>query len=219
VALWEDAGDTLKQAENLARQIPMLIGVGRNDTAERCSDQAVALLEPLPRGREFALACRMQALVALAHREPTEAIRWGERAIELAHQCGDQDVIGMTESAVGSAQMMLDYERGRVHLDACLRRALEDGRATHAANAFAHLGRRSAELHQFDQAERYLSEGQAFTDGRELDTFQLMMRAWQSLMRIHRGDWTEAAGIHATCCCARVRQWLTVFPRSSPSAG
>jgi len=45
----------------------------------------------------------------------------------------------------------------------------------------------------FDQAERYLSEGLAFTDGRDLDTFHLMMRAWQSLTLMHRGVWTEAA--------------------------
>jgi len=146
VALWEAAGNTLKQAENLARQVPMLIGVGRNDAAERCSGEAVALLEPLARGAEFALACRMQALVALARRDPTGAISWGERAIALAQECGDPDVTGMTESAVGSARMILDYEGGRAYLDQCLRRALADGRATHAANAFAHLGRRSAEL-------------------------------------------------------------------------
>jgi DNA-binding CsgD family transcriptional regulator len=173
----------------------MLIGVGRNDAAERCSEEAVALLEPLPHGPEFALACRMQALVALARRDPTEAIRWGEQGIELAQQWGDEDVIGMTESAVGSALMILDYERGRAYLDQCLRRALEDGRATHAANAFAHLGRRSAELYVFDQAERYLSEGLAFTDGRDLDTFHLMMRAWWSLTLMHRGFWTEAATV------------------------
>jgi DNA-binding CsgD family transcriptional regulator len=193
VALWQSTGDTLKRAENLARQVPMLIGVGRNDAAERCSTEAVALLEPLPHGPEFALACRMQALVALARRDPTEAIRWGERAIELAQQCGDNDVTGMTEAAVGSAHMILAYEPGRAYLDQCLRRALRDDRATHAANDFAHLGRRSAELYVFDQAERYLAEGLAYTDGRDLDTFHLMMRAWQSFTLMQRGFWTEAA--------------------------
>jgi len=137
----------------------------------------------------------MQALVALARRDPTEAIRWGEHAIELAQQCGDEDVTGMTESAIGSARMILDYERGRAYLDECLRRALEDGRATHAANAYAHLGRRSAELYVFGQAERYLADGLEFTDGRDLDTFHLLMRAWQSLTLMHRGFWTEAATV------------------------
>jgi hypothetical protein len=84
---------------------------------------------------------------------------------------------------------------GRAYLDRQLRRALDDGRATHAANAYAHLGRRSAELYQFDHAERYLSEGLAFTDGRDLDTFNLMMRAWQSFTLIYRGFWTEAARV------------------------
>jgi DNA-binding CsgD family transcriptional regulator len=193
VALWRAVGNTLKQAENLARQVPMLIGVGRNDAAERCSNAAVALLESLPRGAEFALACRMQALVALARRDAEEAIRWGEQGIELARTCGEEDVIGMTEAAVGSARMILDYEQGRVYLDRCLRRTVAHGRPTHAANNFAHLGRRSAELYAFDHAHRYLSEGMTFTDGRDLDTFHLMIRAWQSFTLMHRGAWVDAA--------------------------
>src|SRR6185437_5077281 len=119
----------------------------------------------------------------------------GERAIELAGACGDADVVGMTESAVGSAWMIQAYERGRDYLEQRLRCALDEGRATHAANAFAHLGRSSVELYEFDCAERYLSEGLAFVDGRDLDTFQLFMRAWQSLALMYRGAWRDAAAV------------------------
>jgi DNA-binding CsgD family transcriptional regulator len=191
-ALRQKVADTTRQAQNLARLVPMLLRVGETSEAERCSHEAVRLLEPLPRGPEFALACRTEALVALARRDSLEAIRWGERAIELAEECGDADVAGMTSAAVGSAWAMLDYERGRQYLEACLRRALELDRPTHAANVFGHLGLRSAELYHLDRAERYLAEGIAFTEGRDLDTFHLLMVACQSLTLMHLGRWREA---------------------------
>ena len=103
----------------------MLIGVGELAAAERCSQEAVALLQPLSEGAEYALACRMQALVALARRDTATTIHWGERAIELAERCGDVDVAGMTAAAVGSAHLIVDYERGRDYLEWFVRRALE----------------------------------------------------------------------------------------------
>ena len=157
--LWRDAGDPLKQAENLARQVPMLIGVGSNDDGRRCSDEAVSAARAAAAWSGVRPRCRMEALVALARRDPTASIRWGERAIELARAVRRRGRAGMTESAVGSAWMILDYERGRDYLEQRLRRALDEGRATHAANAFAHLGRSSVELYEFDCAERYLTEG------------------------------------------------------------
>jgi DNA-binding CsgD family transcriptional regulator len=194
-ALRQQVADIARQAQNLARLVPMLLRVGETSEAERCSREAVRLLEPLPRGAEFALACRTQALVALARRDSLEAIRWGERAIELAEQCDDADVAGMTGAAVGSAWAMLDYERGREYLEACLRRALELDHPTHAANAYAHLGLRSSETYHLNQADRYLAEGIVFTEGRDLDTFHLLLLACRSLTLMYLGRWSEAASL------------------------
>jgi DNA-binding CsgD family transcriptional regulator/tetratricopeptide (TPR) repeat protein len=193
ISLWESNGNTLKAAENLARLVPMLIRVGHNAEAERCSNQAISLLEVRPPGPELALAYRTRALVALSRRDATGAIHWGERAIELAEQTGDEDVAGMTRAAVGSAWLILDFQHGHTYLEEHLHRALTRGRETHAANLFAHLGYRSADVYQFDEAEHHLAQGIAYTDGRDLDTFQLLMLAWQSLAQMHLGRWSLAA--------------------------
>jgi DNA-binding CsgD family transcriptional regulator/tetratricopeptide (TPR) repeat protein len=195
IAIWHATGEAIKEAENLARLVPMLIGVGQNVEAKRCSDAAVALLEALPPGPELALAYRTQALVCLADRDALEAIAWGQRAIELADRCGDEDVSAMTHIAVGSAWLLEDYPRGCEYLDQRLAVAFETGREVHVGNAFAHLGSRSAELYQFKRAERYLADGVAFTDERDLDTLSLYMLAWQSLTLMHLGRWGEAATI------------------------
>ncbi|MBV9547112.1 MAG: hypothetical protein JOY61_22310 [Chloroflexi bacterium] len=195
VSLWREAVQPLKQAESLARLVPMLIGIGQHGEAERCSREAVALLAPLPRGPEFALASRTQALVALARRDADAAIRWGERAIELATHCGDHEVAGMTHSAVGSAWLILEYDRGREYLERFLADTRERGEARHAANALAHLGKRSAETYHLEHAAHDLAQGLTFTDGRDLDMYQLFMRAWQALTLLHQGRWCESATV------------------------
>jgi DNA-binding CsgD family transcriptional regulator len=195
VEVWRDLGDQVRQGEILARLVPMLIGVGRNADAERCSGEAAALLEPLPPGPELALAYRTQALVHLAERDAAAAVAWGRRAIALAERCAEDDVADMTHVAVGSALMLEDYERGRAYLEARLAVELAAGHQRHACNALAHLGRRSAELHRFAAAERYLADGIAYTDGRDLDIYRLLMLAWQSLALVHLGRWGEAAAV------------------------
>jgi DNA-binding CsgD family transcriptional regulator len=195
IGLWQAAGQTLKRAENLARLVPMLIGVGQLAEAERCSREAVALLESLPQGAEYALACRMQALVALARRDTATTIRWGERAIELAERCGDADVAGMTAAAVGSAYLMVDYARGREYLEQFVRRALERGHRRHAANAFGHLVQRSTELYHLGWAERYVAAGLGLTDGSDLVTIRLIILAWQSRLLMQCGRWSEATAV------------------------
>ncbi|MBV9174713.1 MAG: hypothetical protein JOZ81_32015 [Chloroflexi bacterium] len=133
--------------------------------------------------------------MALAHRDADAAIRWGERAIELATHCGDHEVAGMTHSAVGSAWLILEYDRGREYLERFLADTRERGEARHAANALAHLGKRSAETYHLEHAAHDLAEGLTFTDGRDLDMYQLFMRAWQALTLLHQGRWCESATV------------------------
>jgi DNA-binding CsgD family transcriptional regulator len=195
IAVWHASGDRLKEGENLARLVPMLIGVGQNAEAEHCSSEAVALLEALPPGAALALAYRTEALVYLARRNPGEAIAWGQRAIDLADRCGDDDVSAMTHIAVGAAWLHVDYARGCRYLEERLAIALASGREVHVANAFAHLGGGSAELHHFPQAEQYLADGIGYTDGRDLDTFTLIMLACRALTLVYLGRWSDAATV------------------------
>ena len=195
IALWQAVGDHRKHGENLARLVPMLIGVGQNDAADRCSRDAVALLEVLLAGPELALAFRMRALVYLAEGDSAHAVEWGNRAIALADQCGDEDVSGMTHVAVGSAMMLQDYELGRAYLEERVTVERAAGHARHVGNAYAHLGRQSATLHRFRQAEQYLADGIAYTDGRDLEMYSLYMLAWQSLALMHLGSWREASAV------------------------
>lgn len=194
-SLWQEQGNTQRQADNLARLVPMLLGVGDYGAARLASDQALELLDSARAGRELALAYRMRAVVDLAQRDAAQAIYWGNRSIMQADLYGDAETAAMAHVAVGSAWLLLDYSRGCAYMQRRLEVGLQTGQHRHVANVLSHFGRRLAELYYFETAERTLAQGIAFTEGRHLDMYQLYMLAWQSLTLMHLGRWREAAEV------------------------
>jgi DNA-binding CsgD family transcriptional regulator/tetratricopeptide (TPR) repeat protein len=195
VEIWKQLNNHLKQGESLAQLTIMLRNHGSNAEAEQACQSAIQLLEPYPAGRELAMAYRVQATLRISTRDFAEAIKWGEKAIELAEPLGDNDVLAMAHVAVGSSWLFWDYKHGCEYLERRLEIALKSGLDTHIANLYAYLGSCSAELYQFHQAERYLTEGIAYASDRHLDLFSQYMLAWLGLTRFHLGQWDQAIGV------------------------
>jgi DNA-binding CsgD family transcriptional regulator len=191
--IWEQLENPTKQAETLAVLAIMLRNHGENSSAERVNRTAVEMLEALSPGPELALAYRVQATLSLSRRDYAEAIRWGERAIEISKVFSDENNLAMAHVAVGTATLFLDYEGGCDYLDKRIAIAQSSGEDRHIANLYAYAGSCSVELFQFIRAERYLTEGIAYTAERGLDIFNRYLLAWQALALIHRGRWEEAS--------------------------
>ena len=165
-------------------------------TARLASDQALDLLDSARAGPELALAYRMRAVVYLAQRNAAQAIYWGNRSImqaESVRRRGDRGD-GARRRRFGLVAAWTT--RAAAHTcSARLEVGLQSGQHRHVANVLSHFGRRLAELYHFETAERTLAQGIAFTEGRDLDMYQLYMLAWQSLTLMHLGRWSEAAEV------------------------
>ena len=172
--------------------------MGQTAEAERVSRAAIEILESLPPSRELALAYRAQASLCMFNRDSAEAIAWGEKAIALAERFNDDETLAGAYNAIGSAQIMSDYQQGRATLERSLAIAREAGLEVHVANAYTNVGSASGEVHQFRWAERDLAEGIAFCIERDLDMERLYMQAWQALTHLHLGRWSEAADVATT---------------------
>ena len=190
--IWEQLKQPLQQADALATLAIMLRNNGENTEAERVNRAAIEILENAAPSRELALAYRVQATLSLSRRDNTEAIAWGERAIELARDFDDADIQAIAHAAVGSAWLFLDYERGRRYLEERIRLTRTTADPRYVANLYAYIGSSSVELYHFREAARYLAEGLAFTAERSLDIFRTYMLTWQKLAYIHLGQWEEA---------------------------
>jgi ATP/maltotriose-dependent transcriptional regulator MalT len=193
--IWMNVGDILKQGHTLAFLAVMLRNHGDLQAAEQASQEAVALLEPLPAGRELALAYRVQSTMQFARRDIETALTLGGKAIAIAESLAEQDVLATAHVAVGSAMLFLDYERGCAYLEQQLAIGRESWHELYVANLLAYLGSCSVELFQLPRAERYLADGITFAYERGLEIFNRFMLAWMAMTCLHTGRWDKASEI------------------------
>ena len=153
-ALHRELGDRLKEGAARAELAWPLVRAAENTAAEDACRQAIAILETLPPSRELANALRVKAHLRMLDRDRAEAESWGERAIRLARELGDDRIRAETEMVVGTARLVSGDDSGRASLDRSLataapnhsnrvffdEQAMVDGTAIYAAVALRHLG-------------------------------------------------------------------------------
>ncbi len=197
IEIWRSAGEPLKQGENLALLATALITADHWAEAVQSCHDAIALLEPLPPGRELALAYRTQAMLHIFHHDMAEALTMAEKAVSLAERYGDARLLAMAYDTLGSIWLSSDFERGSDYLRRALAIASQAGLEARVATAYGNLGSTSCELYLFTHAERYLAEGISYCADRDLDLLRYYMLAWQAQTFLYLGRMRaaeEAAG-------------------------
>lgn len=109
-------GDLLRQGDALRRLGIRLGANGALAEATAVLAEAVTVLEQVPAGPELARTYNAMAAV-LGVFDDGEALRWGEKAIDLAERVGCVDAIADTLNIVGTAQLRLGDLDGLVKLD------------------------------------------------------------------------------------------------------
>ena len=203
IELWRQAGDRLKEGENLSALAWPLVRSGHNAAAEEASQRAIEILESMPPTRELAGAYRMQAHLRMLEREREAAVRWGGKAIDLARRFDDDATIAAAEMVVGSAILVAGDEGGLPHLNRSIALARKAGLDDLVGLVYLNMGSSYGEQYQFPKAEAVLAEGIAYAGVCDLDHARHYMRAWLALTRFYQGRWGEAgdiAGPLAECC-------------------
>ncbi|MFT3907359.1 MAG: AAA family ATPase [Steroidobacteraceae bacterium] len=209
IALFAAAGDVRGQCAALAAHAMPLVRALRNAEADAASQQAIALAQTLPAGRELALAYATQSYLRMLNRDYQAAIGWGEKAIALAEALGEQDILARAHLSLGAALIFIDYAGGcaAIETSRAIAATLHDG-GVGSADAFVMLGSASGEVHEFLAAEQYLADGIAYARTHDLDRLAGYMEAWQALCDLYRGRW-HLAGQRANEIAAREAQGST----------
>jgi predicted ATPase/DNA-binding CsgD family transcriptional regulator len=190
--LWRQAGNRLKEGENLTHLARLLVGMGKNAEAEEASRTSIALLEALPEGSELALAYWYQAHLRMLNRDNALAIAWGQKAIALAERIQDTSSRIAAYNTVGTAMLLAGDEQGRVLIEQSRDLALQAQLDEYVGLAYGNLGSALGELYQFALADRYLQDGIAYCTDHDVDAHRLYMLSWQALSHLYQGHWREA---------------------------
>ena len=111
--IWRAVGDRLREGDTLRWVSRFAWFAGRTDEATETAEQALAILETLPPGRELAMALSNRAQLYMLASETASAIAWGERAIALAEALDETEVLVHALNNVGNARLRAGDERGR----------------------------------------------------------------------------------------------------------
>jgi DNA-binding CsgD family transcriptional regulator/tetratricopeptide (TPR) repeat protein len=186
---WEQAGDALRAADQLRWISRLSWFVGRNAESETAAAEAVARLERFGPCRELAMALSNVAHLRMLADDHDGAISWGERAIALADELGEPEILAHALNNVGTSE---GRSGDTSRLERSLAISLEHGLEEHVARAYTNLGSLFVQELRLEDASRYLDEGIRYSSERDLDSWRVYMQGWRAQLRLLQGDWDGA---------------------------
>ncbi len=195
IELWRSEGRIDKVGHNLRWLSRLHWYRGEAEPAGRFADEAVAVLEALPRGPELAMAYSLRSQLHMLHDRMDEAIDWGRRAIALAGELGEDDTRAHALNNVGTALLFSGRTKGRELLEESLSLSLAKGFHEHAARAYTNLSEYGVVFKDFALAERMTAEGIAFDTRHDLDSWTHYLVGRQAQLRMEQGRLREAETI------------------------
>lgn len=190
------SGDRLREGETHRWLSRLAWFAGDNATAGQEAELAVDLLEPLPPGRELAMAYSNVAQLSMLADDHSGTVVWGGRAIELAERLGDENTLAHALNNVGTAEVRSGRAEGIAKLERSLDLALAARLQEHAARAYTNLATISVVHRDRELEDRYLGPGIDFCREHNLDSWWLYMTGWLAQAELDRGEW-DAAGTTA----------------------
>jgi len=185
------AGDPRATGDSLRALSRILWCVGRIQDAGRRAREALELLEPLPPGRELAMAYSAMSSICMNDEDAAGARTWGPRALAIAEQVGDTETIVQTLNNTGTIDMLRGRPEGREKLERSLEMAEQAGLEEHVGRAFIHLAWTASRTRCFDMIER-VTTGLDYAGERDLYLWRLWLNAYLSRLLFDQGRWIEA---------------------------
>jgi DNA-binding CsgD family transcriptional regulator/tetratricopeptide (TPR) repeat protein len=191
--IWRAAGERHKEGDTLRWLSRLSWFVGRRTEADTYAAEAIAALESLPPGPELAMAYSNRSQLDMLAHEVTSAIEWAQRTIKLAEALERSDILSHALNNLGAARLIANDPAGRDDLERSLQIALAGDFQEHAARAYTNLASMSVSLRDYGRAARYLDNGIAYCDDRDLDSWRLYMLSWRARARFEQVDWDRAS--------------------------
>ena len=165
---------------------------GNRQAADRSAQEAVAILEQLEPGRALAMAYSNLSQLNMLVDRFQDATLWGERAYALAEQLGATEIMVHSLTNIGTVEMETSGTAVRDKLEKALSMARRHEMHDHAGRAYANLAAQSVQERDYSLAARYLAEGIAYTEARDLDSYSVYLHGWVARHHFEQGRWREA---------------------------
>ena len=189
--LWRATGDGIREGDTLRRLSKALYRLCRGSEAFEAAQQALAVLEPLPPGRELAWAYANLASHLMLQGD-RDSLALARRAQGLAQELGLADVLSDALNTEGSVLAEDGPGAGSRQLRRALEVALTAGLEEQAGRAYTNLQSIAEWERNWPETERIYLEGAAYCDEHDLATFGTCLRGGRALALVQQGRLDEA---------------------------
>ena len=192
--LWEKRNDAEKVGNCLRFLSRLWWFDGNRKKAEAFAMQAIEVLDKLPPSKAKAMAYSNMSHLRMLSDEPVECMLWGEKAIALAKELSDEEILSHALNNVGDVQARIpsSKEKGIALLLQSLEIALKNGFQEHAARAYTNLGHNGFLTKDYEFAGNILDEGIRYCEERGLDSWTVYMLSTKARLKLETGNWDEA---------------------------
>src|SRR6185295_17255202 len=133
---------------------------------------AIKVLDAQPSSKAKAMAYSNLAQLKMLSEKRDECLYWGEKAITIAKELNDEEILSHALNNVGTVQMTQgSMEKGNELLQQSLAIALKNSYIEHAARAYTNLGCNCVMLKNYPEAEKFFEEGIRYCEERDLDAW------------------------------------------------
>jgi DNA-binding CsgD family transcriptional regulator len=194
---WKEKNDTamIGSSLRLLSRLWWLDGNYRN--AVRFGLQAVGVLDNQPASSIKAMAYSNMSQLCMLSDMRDQCLHWGHKAIAMAEELNDTDVLAHALNNVGCMEMRVPVttQKGIALLRRSLDIALTNGNHEHVARAYANLGMNWAAFKEFPLAKQVLEDGLSYCEERDLGSWKTILLSCTARIKLETGHWQEAYAI------------------------
>jgi ATP/maltotriose-dependent transcriptional regulator MalT len=196
LSIWRDLKDKTREG-NAIRFLSRLSWLkGDYKQATEFARQAIGMLEdisPTP-PRELALAYSNASQMAMLEEKDEMCLLWGNKAIEIASQLKDNEILSHALNNVGTSQLRTVGKEaiGEKNLTRSLEIALDNELPEHAARSYVNLGYIFLISKKYDRAIDTVDKGVKYCNDYDTDLVKYYMIACKAAAFSETGRWKEA---------------------------
>ena len=206
------ANDTLKLGQDLSRLTRFAWMCARRFDAEQFVKEAIAVLETALPGPELAWAYSHQSQLDMLAFRMDSAISWGERALKLAQQLGEHEIVIHALGNIGTAKADNGDAASGPELTQSLDLAVEGKYHDHVERASCNLTCACYWRRDYRSALAHIERGVAYADALDLWHWEGYLRGWRALVWLDQGDWNRAEEEAQEICSRSYTAELYRFP-------
>jgi ATP/maltotriose-dependent transcriptional regulator MalT len=194
--IYQARGDLLRQGDALRQLAGQLWRDSAWGEGMAALTEAVTVLEQVPPGPELARTYNAMAAV-LGVGDDDAALRWGQRAIEVAEQVGCLDAEADSLNIVGMVELRQGNLDGLARMDRSRDLAEQARDEVGVARAYVHPAAVLAARREWVLADRYIQPGLAFCRDRGQEVWLGWLTSLAAEAALARGRWDEAGSAAA----------------------